>query len=111
SSASASPRSAKTLPEPSSNSPSAGSSFFILRPLLCLCVSSPDQINILLWCPNSFVRFLLEGMQHVDLLTQLDSQNRSIGIGVIPQGDLDNAAANSLEGLGILGHSAKLHKL
>ena len=85
---------AKTLPEPSSNSISLILSF-IFRKLPCFHVSLLDQINVLLRRCNPFLRFLLKGMKDIDLPPKLHRYNRAVSIGVIPQGNFDNTAANS----------------
>jgi hypothetical protein len=65
----------------------------------------------MLWCFNAFLRLLLKGMQYIDLLAELDGQHRAVGFGVLPQGDLEYAAAYPLERLGVPGHAAELDQL
>src|SRR5439155_17184432 len=108
SSLSSSPKSAKMLPEPSSN---VGSWFLFLmfRPFLCFRVALLDQVHILLGRRNAFLRFLLKGVQH--LLAELDGYHRAVGVAAVPQSDFEHAAADSLERLGILRHPAELDQL
>src|ERR1700733_11170646 len=77
SSESFSPRSAKMLPELSSNS--IGFLFFVLMGQLhCLGVSLLDEINIPLRSFNASLRLLLKGMQNVNSLAELHGQRDSI---------------------------------
>jgi hypothetical protein len=70
-----------------------------------------DQVHILLRRGDAFLRFLLEGMQHINVGADLDGHHGAVSFAVMPEGDLEDAAANPLLRLGILGHPAILHKL
>ena len=57
--------------------------------LLRLFVSLLDQIHILLWRRDAFLRFLLEGMQHIDVPAELECHHRAVCLAVMPKGDLE----------------------
>lgn len=99
------PRSAKTFPEPSSDL--IGFRFFALtRQLLCFRVSFLNQVAIPLRGLNTFLRFLLKGVQHINPFAKLDRRNDTINVRCIAQGGLNNA--DTLERFGIPRHAAKL---
>jgi hypothetical protein len=79
--------------------------------LLCFRVSLLYQFYMMLRRFDAFLRLLLKGMQHVDFPSELNSEDRAVGFGVVPQGDLEHAAAYPFERLGILGHAAELDQL
>jgi hypothetical protein len=45
-------------------------------------------------------------MQHVDVPAELKGHHRAVRLAVMPNGDFDDAAADSSERLGILRHPA-----
>src|SRR5271165_1026787 len=104
------PRSAKTFPEPSSNS--TGFRLFVLmRQFLCFGVSLADQLNVPLRGFNAFLRLLLEGVQNVNPPADLNRQHHAVGVRRRSQGNFKNTAANTLERLGVLRHPTKLDEL
>src|SRR5208282_1976602 len=105
-SASLRPRSAKTFPDPSSNL--VGFRFFVFTcQLLCFGVSPLDQLNVSLRCCNTFLRFLLEGMQHIDPLADLQRNHDTIGVRGVSQRNLYDSTAEAPERFGIFRHAAK----
>src|SRR5260370_17160558 len=78
------PRSAKTFPEPSSDL--IGFRFFVLtRQLPCFRVSFLNQVAIPLRGLNTFLRFLLKGVQHINPFAKLDLRNDTINVRGIAQ--------------------------
>jgi hypothetical protein len=82
-----------------------------MRQLLCFGVSLLDQVNVPLRGFDAFLRFLLKGVQNINPPADLDRQYDTVGVRRIPQGNFNNAAADTLERFGVLGHTAKLDEL
>jgi hypothetical protein len=74
-SASLRPKSAKTFPEPSSNS-IAFRLFELMCQLLCFGVSLFEQVNFPLRCLNTFLRLLLKGVQNINSPADLVPEGR-----------------------------------
>src|SRR5580693_2418066 len=72
-------RSAKTFPDPSSNS-IRFRLFVLMRQLLCFGVSLPDQVNVPLRSFNAFLRLLLKGVQNINPPADLDRQHDTKGV-------------------------------
>src|SRR5208282_2096717 len=104
------PRSAKTFPEPSSNS--IGFRLFVLMgQFLCFGISLLDQVNVPFRGCNAFLRFLLKGAQNINPPANLQRQHDTVGVRRVAQGNLKNTAADTLEGFGTLRHTTKLDEL
>jgi hypothetical protein len=83
----------------------------IFRQLLRLVVSPLDQLHILLRRGDALLGSLREGMPHVDVPAELERHHRAVSLAVMPKGDLEDAAADPLEPLGVLRHPAIPHEL
>jgi hypothetical protein len=70
-----------------------------------------DQVHILLRRGDAFLRFLLKGMQPIDVPAKQEGHHRANCLAVMPNGDFEDAAADSFERLGILRQPAILQKL
>jgi hypothetical protein len=78
--------------------------------LLRFGVSLLDQVNVPLRGFNAFLRLVLKGVQNINPPADLDRQHDTVGVGRI-SGQSQNAAANALERLRVLRHTAKLDQL
>jgi len=71
--------------------------------LLRFGVSLLDQVNVRLWGFNAFLRLLPKSVQNINPPADLDRDHDTVGVGRVPQGNLENAAANPLKGLASFG--------
>jgi hypothetical protein len=74
-----------------------------MRQLLCFGVSLFDQVNVPLGGFNTFLRFLLKGVQNINPPANLYSQHDTVGVRRISQGNLKNTAPTPLKGFASFG--------
>ena len=60
---------------------------------------------------DTSLRFFLKGVQNINSLSKLHGYDYTVSVGRIPQSNLKNAAADSLERFGIFRHAAELDQL
>src|SRR5581483_772989 len=111
SSASSSPRSAKTLPDPSSYSMGLLCFFGIFGELLRFFEAFLNQIHILFRCFLPGLGFLLKGMEDIDPAFQLHGDHCAERVGGIADRDLKYATAHPKKGFSVFGHAPKLEQL
>jgi len=79
--------------------------------LLRFVVSSLDQVNIPLRSFSASLRFLLKGVQNINLPADLYCQHDPVGVRRVSQCNFKNSAADTFEGLRVPRHTAKLNEL